>query len=93
MWEVLIFTNGQADEIFTCFASEMLIRRAVQNNDWSYLMRKVTRRSWTTEDIRTLKTLSRQKTHAGKIAKKLKRTEGATRQKAFSMGVSLDARI
>jgi hypothetical protein len=56
-------------------------------------MRKVTRRSWTTEDIRTLKTLARQKTHAGKIAKKLKRTEGATRQKAFSMGVSLDARI
>jgi hypothetical protein len=49
--------------------------------------------SWTTEDIRTLKTLARQTTHAGKIAKKLKRTEGATRQKAFSMGVSPDARI
>ena len=27
-----------------------------------------------------------------KIAKKLKRTEGATRQKAFSMGPSLDTR-
>jgi hypothetical protein len=51
------------------------------------------RRSWTTEDIRTLKTLARQKTRAGKIAKKLKRTESATRQKAFSMGVSLDARM
>jgi hypothetical protein len=54
---------------------------------------KKKRRSWTTEDIRTLKTLARQKTRAGKIAKKLKRTESATRQKAFSMGVSLDARM
>jgi hypothetical protein len=51
------------------------------------------RRSWTTEDVRTLKTLARKKTNAGKIAKKLKRTEGATRQKAFSIGVSLDARV
>jgi hypothetical protein len=51
------------------------------------------RRSWTTADLRTLKTLARKKTRAGKIAKKLKRTEGATRQKAFSLGVSLDARV
>jgi len=50
-------------------------------------------RSWTTADVRTLKTLARKKTNAGKIAKKLKRTEGATRQKAFSIGVSLDARV
>ena len=28
-----------------------------------------------------------------KIAKTLKRSEGATRQKAFSLGVSLDARV
>jgi hypothetical protein len=51
------------------------------------------RRSWTTADVQTLKTLARKKTTAGKIAKKLKRTEGATRQKAFSLGVSLDARV
>ena len=51
------------------------------------------RRSWTTADVRTLKTLARKKTNAGKIAKKLKRTEGATRQKAFSIGVLLDARV
>jgi len=51
------------------------------------------RRSWTGADVRTLKTLARKRTPAGKIAKKLKRTEGATRQKAFSMGVSLDARV
>jgi hypothetical protein len=55
--------------------------------------RKATkRREWTTDNVRTLKTLARKKTHARKIAKVLKRTEGATRQKAFSLGVSLDSR-
>ena len=34
-----------------------------------------------------------EETRAGKIAKTLKRSEGATRQKAFSLGVSLDARV
>jgi hypothetical protein len=51
------------------------------------------RLAWTLEHERTLKTLARKKTHAAKIAKTLKRTEGATRQKAFSMGLSLDSRI
>ena len=50
------------------------------------------RREWTPAQVRTLKTLARKKTHAAKIAKALKRTEGATRQKAFSLGVSLDSR-
>jgi NADH:ubiquinone oxidoreductase subunit len=50
------------------------------------------RREWTKTDIRELKTLARGRTPAGKIARALKRTEGATRQKAFSLGVSLDSR-
>ena len=50
------------------------------------------RREWTKIDIRELKTLARGKTPAGKIARALKRTEGATRQKAFSLRVSLDSR-
>jgi hypothetical protein len=50
------------------------------------------RRAWTPEHLRTLKILARKKTKAAKIAKTLKRTEGATRQKAFSMGLSLDTR-
>jgi hypothetical protein len=37
--------------------------------------------------------LARKKTPAGKIARALKRTEGATRQKAFSLGLSLDSRL
>jgi hypothetical protein len=44
------------------------------------------RRAWTQEHVRTLKALARKKTHAARIAKTLKRSEGATRQKAFSMG-------
>jgi hypothetical protein len=48
--------------------------------------------AWTPEHVRTLKALARKKTLAGRIAKTLKRTEGATRQKAFSLGVSLDSR-
>jgi len=50
------------------------------------------RRAWTTEQLRELKSLARKRTPAGKIAKSLKRTEGATRQKAFSLGLSLDSR-
>ena len=57
-------------------------------------MKKATkRRAWSTTDVRTLRTLAQRKANAGKIAKKLKRTEGATRQKAFSIGLSLDARV
>ena len=47
---------------------------------------------WTRTDVRELKALARQKAPARKIARTIKRTEGATRQKAFSMGVSLDSR-
>ena len=35
---------------------------------------------------------SQKKTAAAKIGKKLKRTKSATRQKAFSIGLSLDTR-
>jgi len=50
------------------------------------------RRAWSSSDLRELKVMARKKTPAGKIAKKLRRTEGATRQKAFSIGLSLDSR-
>ena len=44
----------------------------------------------TSVQVRELKSLARKKTPAAKIAKKLKRSEGATRQKAFSIELSLD---
>ena len=50
------------------------------------------KRAWTFLQVRELKTLARKKTPAGRIAKRLKRTEGATRQKAFSLGLSLNSR-
>jgi hypothetical protein len=50
------------------------------------------RRAWISIQIRELKTLARKKTPAARIAKRLKRTEGATRQKAFSLGLSLASR-
>jgi hypothetical protein len=59
----------------------------------SLMAKKATkRRAWTPEHVRALKALARKKTHAARIAKTLKRSEGATRQKAFSMGLSLDSR-
>ena len=50
------------------------------------------RRAWTSVEVRDLKAMAKRKTPASRIAKKLKRTEGATRQKAFSIGLSLDSR-
>jgi hypothetical protein len=55
-------------------------------------VKKSKRIAWTSEQIRELKALAKKKTPAGKIAKSLKRSEGATRQKAFSLGLSLDSR-
>jgi hypothetical protein len=51
------------------------------------------RRAWTTAQVRELKSLARKKTPAKKIARTLKRTEGATRQKALSIGLSLNSRM
>ena len=53
-------------------------------------MAKTTKlRPWTKEEVRTLRTLAREKTKTSVIARKLKRTLGATRQQAFKRGVSL----
>jgi hypothetical protein len=46
-------------------------------------------RPWTREDIQMLKTLVREKTKTSVIARKLKRTASATRQKAGALGVKL----
>jgi hypothetical protein len=46
-------------------------------------------RPWTKEDVRTLKTLAREKVKTAAIARKLKRSLGATHQKAMRLGVKL----
>lgn len=51
--------------------------------------KKVVRRAWTKVDVRTLKSMAKQKQGVKKIAKALKRTPGATSVKAQKLGVSL----
>jgi hypothetical protein len=54
--------------------------------------KKTVRREWTNADVRQLKSLAKQKAGVTKIAKKLKRTPGATAAKAHILGVSLSTR-
>ena len=57
------------------------------------MARKTTnRRPWTKDDVRTLKKLAREKIETTVLARKLRRSVGATRQKAMHLGVALGAR-
>jgi hypothetical protein len=53
------------------------------------MAKATTKRPWSKEDVRLLKTLVREKTKTSAVARKLERTEGATRQKASVLGVKL----
>jgi hypothetical protein len=46
-------------------------------------------RPWTKEDLQMLKAMVREETKTSVVARKLKRTESATRQKAGALGVKL----
>jgi hypothetical protein len=46
-------------------------------------------RAWSKEDVHMLKTLVREKIATATVARKLKRSPTATRQKAASLGVKL----
>jgi hypothetical protein len=50
------------------------------------------RNPWTKDDVRELKARSKARTPVPKVAKSLKRTEGAVRQKAKSIGIGLGHR-
>jgi hypothetical protein len=52
-------------------------------------MAKKKLRPWTKEDVGMLTALAREKTKMTVITRKLKRTEGATRQQAMRLGVTL----
>ena len=54
--------------------------------------KKVVRRAWTKDDVRTMKTMAKAKSGVTKIAKTLKRTAGATSVMAAKLGVSLSMR-
>lgn len=51
------------------------------------MAKRVKRREWTSEDVRSLKTLANARMSGSQIAKKLRRTPGAVSQKAFALGV------
>jgi len=50
------------------------------------------RNPWSKEDIRELKAHSKARTPVAKVAKAMKRTEGAVRQKAKTIGIGLGHR-
>jgi hypothetical protein len=47
---------------------------------------------WTKEDVRALKAHSKARTPAAQVAKAMKRTEAAVRQKAKTIGIGLGHR-
>jgi len=54
--------------------------------------RRTKRRTWSKADVRELKAHSRSKSPVKKISKAMKRTVGALRQKALSLGLPLGHR-
>jgi hypothetical protein len=56
------------------------------------MAKKAKLQSWTKADIRMLKTLAREKKKTTVIARTLKRSVGATYQKASQLGVTLGSR-
>ena len=50
------------------------------------------RNPWTKDDLRELKAHSKARTPVEEVAKAMKRTEGAVRQKATSIGIGLGHR-
>jgi hypothetical protein len=55
------------------------------------LATKKKRRAWLAVEVKALRTSARNIVPAGKIARLLKRTEGAIRQKALALGLSLNS--
>lgn len=54
--------------------------------------KKIVRRAWTKDDVRTMKTMAKAKSGVARIARALKRTPGATSVMAAKLGVSLSTR-
>jgi hypothetical protein len=56
------------------------------------MAKAVKRRAWTAQDVRELKTHSKNKTRVKAISRTMKRTPGALRQKAQVLGIPLGHR-
>ncbi len=55
------------------------------------MARKKTRRAWLAEEVKALRSAAKSIVPAKRIARLLKRTEGAIRQKALALGLSLNS--
>jgi len=55
------------------------------------LAKKTKRRAWLAEEVKALRAAAKNHVPASKIAKLLKRSEGAVRQKAMALRLSLNA--
>ena len=55
------------------------------------MARKKSRRAWLAAEVKALKSAAKSIVPAPQIAKLLKRTEGAIRQKALALGLSLNS--
>jgi hypothetical protein len=55
------------------------------------LATKKKRRAWLAAEVKALKSAAKNIVPAGRIARLLKRTEGAIRQKALALGLSLNS--
>jgi hypothetical protein len=51
------------------------------------MARKVKRREWSSENVRSLRGFAKARMSGTQIAKKLKRTPGAVSQKAMNLGI------
>ena len=85
-WPNVPRSADRATARFPCYRQRPLVSGDIMAK------KTVKRRGRTKDDVRELKSLARQKTPAPKIARKLKRTEGAIRQKALALGISLNSR-
>jgi hypothetical protein len=54
--------------------------------------RRARRRGWSSKDMSDLRSYAKKKTPARMIGRHLKRSEGAVRQKAYAVGISLSLR-
>jgi hypothetical protein len=80
---------------YSCYIDKAQLRATASgfNASGDHMPKKTKkRRAWTSEDVRKFKSLAKAKTPAPKIARTFKRTEGAIRQKALHLGISLNSR-
>lgn len=80
---------------FSCYIDNAQLRATASEFNESgddMPKKKIKRRAWSSADVRKFKSLAKAKTPAPKIARTFKRTEGAIRQKALHLGISLNSR-